>query len=155
MPARANLQRHGNGHGTDDGRDDSLDERFVLKQRRAGPGFADFLRGAPHVDVDDLGAMVDGMPRCHGERLRIGARNLHADGRRLSVVVEPLCALARAPQARIRSRHLGDGVTGAEPLAQQAKRLVRDAGHRGQNQRRIDVIRADAHEGRSTGGARV
>ena len=138
-----------------DRRQDARDERLVLQQRRAGPRVADLLRGAAHVDVDDLRAVLDGVPRGGRERLRIGARDLHADRRRLAFVIEPLRALARAPQTRIRRRHLRHRIPGAEPLAQQAKRLVRDAGHGRQDQRRIDGVRADAHAGRSGCGARV
>ena len=68
IPARANLQRHGHAHGTDDGAHDAADERLVLQQRRAGPRVANLLRGAAHVDVDDLGAVLDGVPRGRGER---------------------------------------------------------------------------------------
>ena len=57
----------------------------------------------------------------------------------------PRLALARAPQTRVGARHLGHGVTRAEPLAELPKRLIRHAGHRRENQRRVYCVMADAH----------
>ena len=91
---------------------------LVAQQRGAGPGIADLFRRATHVDVDDLRAVLDTVARRRREGVRVRARDLHADRRRLAGMIEAMEALAGVPQPRVGRRHFGDGIARAELLAE-------------------------------------
>ena len=129
----------------DDRLENARDQRLILQQRAAGPDVADLLGRAAHVDVDDLGAVIDVVARGLGEHRRIESGDLHADRIGLADVIHALERFARRPQARIRGRHLGHGKARTEPLAQLAERLVGDAGHRREYDGRVDEVGTDAH----------
>ena len=76
IASRADLERDGHVDGAHHGRHDRFDQRLVREQRGAGGDVADLLGRAAHVDVDDLRAAVDVVPR--------GVGHLTADRRRRS-----------------------------------------------------------------------
>ena len=90
--------------------DDRFDQRLVREQRGAGGDVADLLGRAAHVDVDDLRAAVDVVPRGVGHHRRIGAGDLHRDRLHLAAMIGAAPRFLRAPQPRIRRDHLGHRV---------------------------------------------
>ena len=120
----------------------------------ADPGrdVAHFPGRAAHVDVDDLRAQADVVARGLGHGLRIGPRDLYRDRVDLAGMVGAEARFPRLAQFGFRRHHFRHGEACAEALAQLAKRAVRDARHRGDD----DVVRqkmgADAHDEDRMGG---
>src|SRR5262245_51446136 len=85
--AGADLERHRHVHGAYDRVEDAPDERVVAQQSRAGRHVAHLLRGASHVDVDDLRTAIDVEARGVGEHLGVIARDLYADRLGLALVI--------------------------------------------------------------------
>jgi hypothetical protein len=119
---------------------------LVLQQRRAGHDVADLLRRAAHVDVDDLGAVVDVVARRLGHHRRVGAGDLHADRLDLALVVGTSARLRRTVKQRVRGHHLGHRHARAQSLAQLAERPIGDARHGRDDQVVAEGVRADAHD---------
>jgi hypothetical protein len=128
------------------------DQGFILHQRRAGHHVADFLGRAAHVDVDDLGAVVDVVAGRFGHHLRVGAGDLHRDRRDFALVVGAAQRLGAAVEQRVRGDHFGHRQPGAHFLAQLAERTVRHAGHGGDEQI-VAQREADEFHGRATRGS--
>ena len=145
IAAGADLERHRHVDRPDDRREDRPDERLVREQRGARGDVADLLRGAAHVDVDDLRAACDVVARRVRHEGGIRAGDLHRDRRRLALVVSATPRFLRAAKLRIRGDHLGDGVPRAEALAQETKRPIGDARHRRDGEIVRKVVRSDAH----------
>jgi len=117
IPPGAYFQRHWHLHRVRYRGADAGHQRLVLQQCRARPNIADLLRRTAHVDIDDLGAMIDVVACRIGQHLRIVARDLHRDRRRFVTVVHAQPRLARVPQLRVGDRHLGHCQPGAQLFA--------------------------------------
>lgn len=107
---------------------------------------ADLIRGrTPHVDVDDLCAVIDVVARRIGQHLRVVTGDLHGDRRGFAVVVHAQARLARVPQFRIGDGHFRDREPRTQLFAELPERLVGHAGHGREDQVRDDGMRADVH----------
>ena len=80
VPAGTEFQCNGNIHGTDYGVKNFSDQRLVLQQCRPAPVVTYFFGGTSHVDVDDLGALIDIVTGGIGHDGRVRADDL--DGTR-------------------------------------------------------------------------
>jgi len=134
---RAALRRAGFGPVQD-----AADERLVLEQRRARGHVAYLLRGASHVDVDDLGAVRDVVAGGFGHHRRIGADDLDRHRRGLACMRDAQPRLARLAQLGTRRNHFGDREPGAEAAAKHAERTIGHACHRSNEQSVAQVMRA-------------
>ena len=120
-PASAHLERDRHAvrrRRPHHGFDDFKGQRLVAHQRRASPLVADLLGRAAHVDVDDLGAVLDVEPRRPRHRFRVGAGDLHGDRPGLAGVVAPQTGLVGMPERGVRRGHLGHDQPGALCTAQ-------------------------------------
>ena len=129
IPAGANLERYGHADGTHHRGQDGGDQGLVTQQRGTTGAAADFFCGAPHVDVDDLGAPVSIQPRGLREHFRLGARELHHPRLRLSGVIQSMPRLRGVPQARVAGEHFRCSKASAELARQDAERAIRDPRH--------------------------
>jgi hypothetical protein len=145
VPAGAELQCDRHVHRLHHRLEDLPYQRLVPEQGRARHGVADLLRGATHVDVDDLGALPDVVARGVRHHRRLGAGDLHRDRLDLAVVVGAPARLLAAPEERIRGHHLGYGQARAELLAQLPEGAVRDTGHRRDKKIISQRARTDSH----------
>ena len=146
VPAEPHFQGYGNvdrGNGRVDQRDRMVE---VPHQRRAGLAIGDMLGGAPHIDVDDLGALRGRNASALGHPPGFAACELHhmvADPRGF----QPQPSIALSCSKRRAGRHFGDDETGAEPCRHAAERGIGNAGH-GRQQHRIRKPHVPDHHGR-------
>ena len=104
-----------------------------------------FLAG-PHVDVDDLRALIGVIARRVRHHGRIGACDLHRFGFGLADVISAPLRLGAAPQQGIRRDHLGHGHTRAQLFAELAERAIGDSRHRGDGEIVRQCVGTDAHD---------
>ena len=121
---------------------------------KKGGNIADLLRRAAHVDVDDLGALVDVESGGVGHHHRIGARNLHRNGTRLATMLPPQARFARLAQLGSGGDHLGDRQASTVAAAQAAKWPIGHARHRSDEQSVTQCVRAKLHRLRWCGVCR-
>ena len=147
VPAGANFQSHGHlRHRFHHRIQNAPDQYFVLQQRRTRHHVADFFGRTAHVDIDDLCAPVNVVPRGFGHHRRVGAGNLHADRIDLAFVVGAPRSLGRTVQQRVRRHHLGHRHARAQLFAKLTERPVGYPGHGGNNQAILEEVGADAHK---------
>ena len=148
IPAGADLEGDRDAHRPHDGVEDARHQGLVAQQRRPGGPVADLLRGAAHVDVDDLGAAVDVFARGIRHHGRIGAGDLHRDRLGLAAMVGAAARLLGRAQARVRRHHFRHREPRAEALAELAEGPIGHACHRCDKKAVPQHVRADLHSSR-------
>ena len=147
VPAGTHLHGHGDLHRARHRADDFLRVLRLAHQRTAGVVLRDFRDGAPHVDVDDVGAhSLDDLRRGR-HLLGIAAENLDRDGALFLGIFRVLERAVDAADEPFGADHLGDDETApARALHEAAEGGIRHARHRGERERRCEVDGADFHQ---------
>jgi hypothetical protein len=147
VPACAELQRYRNLCGRHDRLENPSDQQFVAQEGGARHRIAYLLRGASHVDVDDLRTFANVMARGVSHHSGLRARDLHGYRVRLSFVVRAPAGLLAAPQERIGCHHFGNGDARTQSLAKLPEGAVRYPGHRCHKQVVAQDVWTDLHCG--------
>ena len=117
VPTRADFQGNRNGNRVNHRFENSRDQQLVFHQRRARVHLANFLGRATHIDVDDMGALVDIMACGFGHHFRRSTGDLYNDRLNFSGMVTATQGLFCRPQATIRRHHLADRHAGTQTFA--------------------------------------
>ena len=131
-PAGAQLHQQGPVDGRAHHLDDARQPARPLEQGGAGAAADDDVDGTAEVQVDVLGAVVDGDARRLGHHLGILAGDLDAEGRLVGVVAQQGQLGAAALDQLVGQDHLAAGQVGAEFPAEPAVGQIPPRGHRGQ-----------------------
>ena len=143
IPAGAHLDRDRDGHGADDGTDDFLCQGQVLHQGRAVAVLDDFLDGTAHIDIDDIGTVFFDDGRCLGHDVRVRAENLHGQGVFPVFDVQQFFCMLVAVADTLGTDHFRADQGRPIAVGDDPVRRITDAGHRGQDDRGIELDLAD------------
>src|SRR3569833_2906650 len=147
VPARAYLERHRDIDGLHHRFEYARHQRLVLQERGARHHVAHLLRGAAHVDVDDLRAVIGVVARNHDQQHRNDACDLHRAWLHLADVIDALLRFHAVPQERKHKDHLRYRHARAEFLAQLAEGAIGDARHGGKDDIIGEMVGTNPHDG--------
>ena len=133
--------------------DDFAEQAELPRESGTAPFAGDLGHRASEIQVDVIGA-VFGDEHGHGlgDRLRIDTVQLNAAQLFGLVVLDEAHARRSALDKSAARDHFAHVQTGAELAAEASECGVRDSGHRGEHDGRIEVERTDPQDRRSGGG---